>query len=76
MKYTNILINGNYMDFEKIVPQKIILKEATIVVCLPIVTVSLVLVGSCIPCAMFIDGVRYIKYKQLKSKRLENINLN
>ena len=76
MKYTNILINGDYMNFNNFIIEKPILKEFSIVMCMPLVTVGFFLIGSVIPYAIIIDGLRYVKYKHIKNMRYEKIQLN
>jgi hypothetical protein len=74
MKYTNYIINGNF-NIDSILSDKIIIRQITILVALPVAFTGIVILTSILPIAVFVDSNRYVRmkyYQYLKIKRKRN----
>jgi hypothetical protein len=62
MKYTNYLINGNFIDIDSIIAQNKILRTITIPIGIVVAFTGVICIGGIIPMAVMADTGRSIKY--------------
>jgi hypothetical protein len=73
MKYTNYIINGNF-NIDSILSDKIIFRQITILVALPVAFIGVIILISILPITIFADNNRYTRmkyYQYIKFKQKE-----
>jgi hypothetical protein len=69
MKYTNLIINGNIIDIESLIPQNKIQKTITLPIIITIAMCGVFVLIGFLPITIAIDETRHIKSQFIKMKR-------
>lgn len=80
MKYTNYLINKDFVDVDQILSDKLIFKHISIVLAISVASMGVIIIGGMIPIAVVADTVRSMRYEYYKVikkyKHYHNVVLN
>jgi hypothetical protein len=65
MRYTNYILNNDFIDIDGMVSQKRYLKQLTILAALPVAIFGIAVLSGALPIAYTVDSFRYMKLQYL-----------
>jgi len=78
MKYTNYIIQGQFIDIDSIISSTPIIKEITIIIAIVIAIIGILLIIGILPMSLTMDSMRSIRFKYYflvkRMKKLHYIN--